>query len=108
MVCGFSLSPRRTLPAEVWRLTQPLRTRGELVEPAAEFVQTGLEDCTLRLRVGGDLEQAPPQAGLDLVRPLPERVQCVVSLPLERRPQSGEPLLDPRGGRVAHVVEPLR
>ena len=68
-------------------------------------MQSGIDDAALGLRVRRDLVQALTQSGLDLVRPLFERVQRVVALALEPGAQSREPLLHPLGCSVADVVD---
>jgi hypothetical protein len=57
-------------------------------------VQSSVQNGPLGLRIGRDLVQALPQAGLHLVGPVLEQLEGVVALVLERRAQAGEALLD--------------
>src|SRR4051794_9499299 len=107
MLCAISLWYRRTLPPEVGRQTERLRTRRELVDAPREVVQPGVQDGPLGLGVGGDLVQPLAQARLDLVGAVLERLEGLVALPLEPRPEPGEPLLDALRRCVADLVHAL-
>ena len=70
-----------------WKLaveTESLRSRPELIEAATELVQAAVEDGALGLGIGSNLSQALAQARFHLVRPILERDESFVALPLER------------------------
>jgi hypothetical protein len=64
--------------------TESLRSRRKLIETAAELVQAAVEDDTLGLSIGSNLPQALAETRLYLVRPILERDESFVALPLER------------------------
>ena len=64
--------------------TESLRSRCKLVETATELMQPAVEDSTLGLSIGSNLPQALAEARLYLVRPILERDESFVALPLKR------------------------
>ena len=70
-------------------------------------MQAAVQHRALGLGVGCDLAQTVSQARFHLVRAILERDERLVALPLERRAQARQPLLDAPGCRLRQRVQPL-
>src|SRR5581483_3021361 len=70
-----------------------------------QLVHARLENAALGFDLRRDLPQPFAEPRLDGVSTFLERLQRVVVLPLERRPRSRGPLLDPLRGSVRHRVQ---
>src|SRR3954463_2773194 len=113
----FDLSsfPRRPLPRESWPKPVEVSVRGKpvaralarLVDPDAQLAEPLLEDRPLHLALLGGLADAVAEHRLRLDEASLEQLDELVPLPLQRRGDLAQPLLELLAAGVANVRELL-